>query len=69
MAVEKRAGAGRDETADKNLNVVVAGAGLDTFIPKILNAKDAGIIAKFKYKTLTKIKGNPIIESMKEITR
>ena len=67
MVVETRTSAG--ENVNPNINVVVTGAGLDTFIPKILNAKDAGIIAKFKYKTLTKIKGNPIIESMKEITR
>jgi hypothetical protein len=67
--VETRAGAGNDGNADPNINVVVAGAGLDTYIPVIPDAKDANIIAKFKYKTLTKIKGKPTFESMKEITR
>ena len=69
MAVETRTGAGNNENADPNINVVVAGAGLDTYIPVIPDAKDANIIAKFKYKTLTKIKGKPTFESMKEITR
>ena len=69
MAVETRMGAGVNENADPNINVVVAGAGLDTFIPVIPDAKDADIIAKFKYKTLTKIKGKPTFKSMKEITR
>ena len=69
MAVETRTGAGNNENADPNINVVVAGAGLATYIPVIPNTKDANIIAKFKYKTLTKIKGKPTVESMKEITR
>ena len=69
MPVETRAGANNNENADPNINVVVAGAGLDTYIPVIPDAKDANIIAKFKYKTLTKIKGKPTFESMKEITR
>ena len=69
MAVETRTGAGVNENADPNINVVVAGAGLDTFIPVIPDAKDADIIAKFEYKILTKIKGKPTFESMKEITR
>ena len=49
--------------------MVVAWTCLDTYIPVILDAKDANIIAKFKYKTLTKIKGIPTFESIKEITR
>ena len=69
MPVETRAGANNNENADPNINVVVAGAGLDTYIPVIPDAKDANIIAKFKYKTLTKIKGKPTFEPMKEITR
>jgi hypothetical protein len=69
MAVETRTAAGVNENADPNINVVVAGAGLDTYIPTIPDAKDADIIAKFKYKTLTKVKGKPTFESMKEITR
>ena len=69
MAVETRTGAGNNENADPNINVVVAGAGLDTYIPVIPDAKDANIIAKFKYKTLTKIMGKPTFESTKEITR
>ena len=68
MAVETRTGAGNNENADPNINVVVAGAGLDTYIPVIPDAKDANIIAKFEYKTLTKIKGKPTFKSMKEIT-
>jgi hypothetical protein len=59
MAVETRMGAGNNEHSDPNINVVVAGAGLDTCIPTIPDKKDADIIAKFKYKTLTKIKGKP----------
>lgn len=69
MVVETRMGAGRDEKADPNINKFVAGVGLDTFILIIPNVKDANIIAKFKYKTLTNIKGKPIFESMKEIIR
>ena len=37
--------------------------------PSNPDAIDAAIIAKFKYKTLTKIKGKPTFESMKEIAR
>ena len=66
MAVETRTGAGNNENADPNINVVVAGAGLDTYIPVIPDAKDANIIAKFKYKTLRKMKGKPTFESMIE---
>ena len=69
MAVETRTGAANNENADPNINVVVAGAGLDTYIPTIPNAKDADIITNFNYKTLTKIKGKPSFESMKGITR
>ena len=71
MPVETRTRAGprNNENADPNINVVVAGAGLDTYIPVIPDVKDANIIAKFKYKTLTKIKGKPTFESMKEVTR
>lgn len=69
MAVETRTRVGAGNDADPNINVVVAGAGLDTYIPVIPDAKDANIIAKFKYKTLTKIKGKPTFESMKEVTR
>ena len=69
MAVKTRTGAGNSENADPNINVVVAWAGLDTYIPVIPDANDANIIAKFKYKTLTKIKGKPTFESMKKITR
>ena len=44
-----------DEHANPNINGVVAGAGLDTYIPTIPDVKDADIIAKLKYKRLTKI--------------
>ena len=64
-----RTGAGNNENADPNINVVVAGAGIYTYIPVIPNAKDANIVAKFRYKTRTKIKGKPTFESMKETTR
>ena len=69
MAIETRTGAGNNENADPNINVVVAGAGLDTHIQVIPDAKDANIIAKFKCKTLTKMKGKPTFESMNNITR
>ena len=69
MAVETRTGAGNNENANPNINVVVAGAGLDTYIPVIPDAKDANIITKFKYNTLTKIRGKHTPKSMKEITR
>ena len=65
---QTRMGAGRNEHAD-NINMIVAGADLDIFIPTIPDTKDADIIAKFKHKTLTKIKGKPTLESTKEITR
>ena len=69
MAVRTRTDADASENADPNINVIVVGASLDTCIPIITDAKDADIISKFKYKTLTKIKGKPIFESTKEITR
>ena len=48
MPVETRADAGKNENADPNINMVVAGAGLDTYIPVIPDAKEANIIAKLK---------------------
>ena len=54
MAIKTRTGAGRGENADPNINVVVAGSGLDIFTQTVPDAKYADIIAKFKYKTLIK---------------
>lgn len=45
-----------EENTDPNINVTVAGTGLDTFIPTIPKAHEADILAKFKYKKLTKVK-------------
>ena len=50
------------KNANPTRNTVVAEAGLDTFILIIPKRKDADIIAKLKYKILTKIKGNPPLD-------
>ena len=60
MAVNTRTSTG--ENANPNRNTVIAEAGLDTFILIIPKRKDADIIAKLKYKILTKIKGNPPLD-------
>ena len=61
MAVGTRA----KENDNPNVNVTVAEAGLDTFIPTIPEPHDAYIIVKFKYPTLTPMKGKPTFDNMK----
>ena len=65
MVVNTKTGSGRDENSDPNIKIVVAGAGLNTYIQTIPDAKDTDIIAKCKHKTLTQIKDKPNFESMK----
>jgi hypothetical protein len=57
-----------DENAENippnTVNVTVAGAGLDTFIPTIPEVRTTDITAKFKIKMLTPIEGRPTYEKM-----
>lgn len=52
-----------------SVNITVAGSGLDVFIPTIPKANAADIIAKSKYKKLTKIEREPPFTLMAEATR
>ena len=50
MVVETRTGAGRDEHASPNTNVVEIGTGLDIFIPTILHAKEQTLLLNSSIK-------------------
>ena len=41
------------------INVAVAGAGLDMYIPTVLKVQESDIMARFKYQHLTEIEGRP----------
>ena len=41
------------------INVTVAGAGLDMYIPTIPEVQESDIMARFKYQHLTEIEGRP----------
>ena len=47
------------------VNVTVAGAGLDTYIPTIPEVKQSDIKSKFKVQVLTPIEGRPTYEKMR----
>ena len=52
------------DPAPPNINVTVAGAGLDTFIPTIPEVRETDIKQQFKVKLLTEIAGRPSFEAM-----
>ena len=41
------------------INVIVAGAGLDVYIPRVPEVQEADVKARFKYQRLTEIEGRP----------
>ena len=47
------------------VNVTVAGAGLDTYIPTIPEVKQSDIKSKFKVQVLTPIEGRPTYDKMR----
>ena len=51
------------------VNVIVAGAGLDTCIPIIPEVRDSNVKSKFKMKVLTRIDGRPIYKKMRALTQ
>jgi hypothetical protein len=51
------------------VNVTVAGAGLDMYIPTIPEVRESDIKSKFKVKVLTPIDGRPTYEKMRALTQ
>ena len=51
------------------VNVNVAGAGLDTYIPTIPEVRESDIKSKFKVKVLTPIEGRQTYEKMRAMTQ
>ena len=70
-----RAGDGTDASANAPrvvpgpVNVTVAGAGLDTYIPTIPEVKESDIKSKFKVQVLTPIEGRPTYDKMRTMTQ
>ena len=51
------------------VNVTVAGAGLDTYIPTIPEVKESDIKSKFKVQVLIPIEGRPTYDKMRIMTQ
>ena len=51
------------------MNVTVAGAGLDIYIPTIPEVRESDIRSKFKVKVLTPLDGRPTYEKMRTLTQ
>jgi len=80
LRTRSRSRARNDENIDPNVgdpqqvnpsavNVTVAGAGLDIYIPTIPEIRESDIRSKFKVKVLTPLDGRPTYEKMRTLTQ
>jgi len=51
------------------VNVTVAGAGLDIYIPTIPEVRESDNRSKFKVKVLTPLDGSPTCKKMRTLTQ